>query len=91
MKIDVNALNLTQSLQPAAPLNPESPKGRGLQHQGADGDQVQISDLATQLSAQAANIDPSRLAQLKAAFQAGSYNVSPDQIAASIIDELGTA
>jgi anti-sigma28 factor (negative regulator of flagellin synthesis) len=90
MKIDTNALNLTQSLQPAPPINPESLKGTGYQQQAADGDQVQISDLAAQLSAQASATDPSRLARLQAAFQAGSYNVPPDQIAAGIIRELSS-
>jgi anti-sigma28 factor (negative regulator of flagellin synthesis) len=88
MKIDLNTLNLTQSLQQTALTNPESIKGRGPQDQFSGGDRVQISDLAAQLSAQASTTDPSRLAQLQAAFQAGTYNVSPDQIAASIIGEL---
>lgn len=88
MKIDLNALNLTQSLQPAPPINPESLKGTGYQQDAAGGDQVQISDLAAQLSAQASTTDPSRLAQLQASYEAGTYNVSPNQIAGSIISEL---
>jgi anti-sigma28 factor (negative regulator of flagellin synthesis) len=88
MKVDLNALNLTQSLQQTAPANPEALKGKGDQPLAADGDQVQISDLASQLAAQASAADPERLAQLQASFEAGSYNVRPDQIAASIIRDL---
>lgn len=90
MKIDTNTLNLTQSLQQTAPTNPESVKGQGHHHLGAGGDKVQISDLASRLSAQATATDPSKLAELQAAFQAGTYNVSPSQIAASMIQELTT-
>jgi flagellar biosynthesis anti-sigma factor FlgM len=88
MKIDLNALNLTQSLQQTAPANPETIKGKGLQHLAGGGDQVQISDLASQLAAQASAADPERVARLQAAFETGSYNVSSDQIAASIIRDL---
>jgi flagellar biosynthesis anti-sigma factor FlgM len=90
MKIDLNALNLTQSLQPAAATNPEAVKGKGLHQLAGDGDQVQISDLASQLASQASAADPERLARLQAAFEAGSYNVSPDQIAGSIIHEISS-
>jgi flagellar biosynthesis anti-sigma factor FlgM len=88
MKIDLNALNLTQSLQQTTQTNPEVVKGKGLQQLAGDGDQVQISDLASQLAAQASAADPERLARLQAAFEAGSYNVAPDQIAGSIIREV---
>lgn len=81
-------LNLTQSLQQTAPANPEVVKGKGHQQQRAAGDEVQIPDLARQLAAQASAADPARLTRLQAAFEAGSYNVSPDQIAASVIREV---
>jgi anti-sigma28 factor (negative regulator of flagellin synthesis) len=45
-------------------------------------DQVQISSLASQLSS-----DPSKLSQLQASFEAGTYNVSPSQIANSILND----
>jgi anti-sigma28 factor (negative regulator of flagellin synthesis) len=41
-------------------------------------DEVQISSLASQLSS-----DPSKLSQLQASYEAGTYNVSPAQIANS--------
>jgi anti-sigma28 factor (negative regulator of flagellin synthesis) len=44
-------------------------------------DQVQISSLASQLSS-----DPSKLSQLQASYEAGTYNVSPAQIANSILN-----
>jgi anti-sigma28 factor (negative regulator of flagellin synthesis) len=43
---------------------------------------VQISTLAAQLSA-----DPSKLSQLQAAYEAGTYNVSASQIANSILND----
>ena len=49
---------------------------------GCGQDQVQISSLATQLSA-----DPSKLSQLQAAYENGTYNVSPSQIANSILND----
>jgi anti-sigma28 factor (negative regulator of flagellin synthesis) len=45
-------------------------------------DQVEISSLASQLSS-----DPSKLSQLQASFEAGTYNVSPSQIANSILND----
>jgi anti-sigma28 factor (negative regulator of flagellin synthesis) len=45
-------------------------------------DQVQISSLASQLSS-----DPSKLSQLQASYEAGTYNVSPAQIANSILND----
>jgi len=45
-------------------------------------DQVQISSLASQLAG-----DPSKLSQLRASFEAGTYNVSPSQIANSILND----
>jgi anti-sigma28 factor (negative regulator of flagellin synthesis) len=45
-------------------------------------DVVQISSLASQLAA-----DPSKLSQLQAAFENGTYNVSPSQIANSILND----
>ena len=45
-------------------------------------DQVQISSLASQLSS-----DPSKLSQLQAAYEAGTYNVPPAQIANGILND----
>jgi anti-sigma28 factor (negative regulator of flagellin synthesis) len=53
----------------------------GARQSGAPQDQVQISSLASQLAS-----DPSKLSQLQAAFEAGTYNVSPAQIANSIMN-----
>ena len=46
-------------------------------------DQVSISSLATQMAS-----DPSKLSQLQKAYEAGTYNVSPSQIANSIINRM---
>ena len=46
-------------------------------------DKVSISDMAAQLSA-----DPQKLAQLAASVQAGTYSISANQIASSIINSM---
>jgi anti-sigma28 factor (negative regulator of flagellin synthesis) len=61
-------------------LSPQASKSNPRQSGGQD--QVQISSLASQLAA-----DPSKLSQLQAAFEAGTYNVSPSQIANSILND----
>lgn len=59
---------------------PQSPKLNPRHAVGQD--QVQISSLASQLSA-----DPSKLSQSQAAYDQGTYNVSPSQIANSLIND----
>jgi anti-sigma28 factor (negative regulator of flagellin synthesis) len=81
MKIDTGSLNLAQPVS-------QSPIGGGAQkthsgHHDGGGDHVQISDMAAQLSA-----DPQKLAQLGAAYANGTYQVSPSQIANSLISEM---
>jgi anti-sigma28 factor (negative regulator of flagellin synthesis) len=51
--------------------------------QSGEQDSVQISTSASHLSS-----DPSKLSQLQAAYDAGTYNVSPSQIANSILNAL---
>jgi len=61
-------------------LSPQASKSNPRQSGGQDS--VQISSLASQLSA-----DPSKLSQLQAAYEAGTYNVSPAQIANSLLND----
>jgi hypothetical protein len=61
-------------------LSPQGSKSNPRKTGGQDS--VQISTLASQLAA-----DPSRLSQLQAAYKAGTYNVSPSQIANSILND----
>jgi anti-sigma28 factor (negative regulator of flagellin synthesis) len=61
-------------------LSPHAPKSNP--RQAVSQDSVQISSLASQLSS-----DPSKLSQLQAAYEAGTYNVSPSQIANSILND----
>ena len=49
---------------------------------GGGQDQVQISSLASQLAS-----DPLKISQLQASYEAGTYNVSPAQIANSILND----
>jgi anti-sigma28 factor (negative regulator of flagellin synthesis) len=51
--------------------------------QAAGQDHVHISSLAAQLSAS----NPSKLSQLQVAHEAGTYHVSPSQIANSILND----
>lgn len=78
MRVENNPLDLIQRVGPNAVPRPLPPKSNQ-----AGADKVNISDMAAQLSA-----DPSKLAQLAAAVQSGTYNVSPNQVAASIINEM---
>jgi anti-sigma28 factor (negative regulator of flagellin synthesis) len=81
MKIDNNTL---QAISPS-PIGTTALTG-GKTQSGArqsGGDKVQISDMAALLSA-----DPQKLAQLTAAVQNGTYNISPSQIANSMINEM---
>jgi anti-sigma28 factor (negative regulator of flagellin synthesis) len=61
-------------------LSPQAAKSNPRQTGGQDS--VQISNLASQIAA-----DPSKVSQLQAAYEAGTYNVSPSQIANSILNE----
>ena len=94
MTIDNNITNLTQGSNPSAVnqtgqtclTGQTTVKSRDGDHGHHDGgDQVQLSDFASQLSAQASTTDPAKLARLQAAYNSGTYNVPPSQIANSII------
>lgn len=58
------------------------PAAKACARAGSGRDQVQISSLASQLAS-----DPSKISQLQASYQAGTYNVSPSQIANSILND----
>jgi anti-sigma28 factor (negative regulator of flagellin synthesis) len=45
-------------------------------------DQVSISSLASQIAS-----DPSKLSQLQASYEAGTYSVSPSQVANRLIND----
>jgi len=85
MRINANPVPLANAADPTKALGTASPNGTSSKFRqgqtGAGADQVQISNLAAQLAA-----DPSKLAQLQAAFAAGTYRVSPSQVANSIIN-----
>lgn len=82
MKIDNSA---PQAILPspigATPSSSGKTQLSGQRQSGSD--QVQISDMASLLSS-----DPQKLAQLTAAVQNGTYNISPSQIANSMINEM---
>ncbi len=74
--------NTLQSNSIASDLGVSPQASKSNPRQGGQ-DSVQISTSASHLSA-----DPSRLSQLQAAYDAGTYNVSPSQIANSILNAL---
>jgi len=80
MKIDNNALSLTQSI---APTQPNAPSTISHNAKRQSGDHVQLSDMASLLST-----SQQRLEQLEQAYANGAYNVSPSQIANSMINEM---
>jgi anti-sigma28 factor (negative regulator of flagellin synthesis) len=80
MKIDNNALNLTQSIGQTQPTT-ASPISHGSKR--ATGDHVQLSDTASLLS-----VGQQRLQQLEQQYAAGTYSVSPSQIANSMINSM---
>jgi anti-sigma28 factor (negative regulator of flagellin synthesis) len=83
MKIDNHTLNPTGAIAQSQPSVLTGKTNSGRRQSGSD--KVQISDMAALLS-----IDPQKIAQLAAAVQNGTYNVSPSQIANSIISELSS-
>jgi anti-sigma28 factor (negative regulator of flagellin synthesis) len=83
MKIDNHSLNLTEAIAQSQPNGSTAKTNSGRRQSGSD--KVQISDMAALLF-----IDPQKIAQLTAAVQNGTYNVSPSQIANSIIGELSS-
>jgi len=95
MTIDNNITNLgpgldTLGVNQAAQtkqIGQTAVNGRGERGADSDGDQVHLSDFASQLSAQASSSDPGKLARLQSAYNSGTYNVSPAQIANSIISD----
>jgi flagellar biosynthesis anti-sigma factor FlgM len=89
MQIDSTNLGLSQTGQTAAAGDTKSARGH-YRHAGG-GDQVQISDLASQLAAQASASDPQKIQQLKAAYESGTYNISPLRIAGSMLNEASHA
>ena len=71
----------TEAANPAGRVSDQKVDSRA----GSGSDQVQMSGLATQLSGGAL---PARLAQLQSAIDAGTYNVSPHDIARSMMNQM---
>ena len=87
MQIDSTNLGLAQMSQAAQTAATGDTKEARGHHRHSEGeDKVQISDLASQLTAQASASDPRKIEQLKTAYESGTYNVSPQQIAGSMIN-----
>lgn len=82
MQINNNSLNLSTAIGQTSAIDQNKVGGVKNGACGSGGDSVQLSSLASQLAA-----DPSRIAELQAAYQAGTYNVSPSQIANSILND----
>lgn len=82
MQVNNHSLSLSAAIGQTSPVDQNKTAGAKGSAGSNDSDSVQLSSLASQLAA-----DPSRLAQLQAAYQAGTYNISPSQIANSMIND----
>jgi anti-sigma28 factor (negative regulator of flagellin synthesis) len=84
MQVNNNSLNLSAAIGQSSPIEQNKAGGANGSHSTTanSGDNVQLSSLASQLAA-----DPSNLAQLQAAYESGTYSVSPAQVANSIIND----
>jgi flagellar biosynthesis anti-sigma factor FlgM len=88
MQIDSTNVGLGQMSQAAqTAATGDTKEARGHHRHAGGEDKVQISDLASQLTAQASASDPQKIEQLKASYESGTYNISPQQIAASMMNE----
>jgi anti-sigma28 factor (negative regulator of flagellin synthesis) len=79
-------MQITNNLQSSSIANDPSSgqsASKTAPRQSAGEDHVQISTSASQLSAS----DPTKLSQLQASYEAGTYHVSPMAIANSILNE----
>jgi anti-sigma28 factor (negative regulator of flagellin synthesis) len=78
-------MQISNNLQPnsiTSELGPGPQVSKSDPLQSSGDDQVQISSLGSQLAG-----DPSKLNQLQAAYEAGTYKVSPSQMANSILND----
>jgi anti-sigma28 factor (negative regulator of flagellin synthesis) len=76
-------INTLSNIAPDLGIGPKGAKSERPCAQKSSQDQVSISSLATQMAS-----DPSKRSQLQKAYEAGTYNVSPSQIANSIINRM---
>jgi flagellar biosynthesis anti-sigma factor FlgM len=97
MKIDNNALNLNpqppaaQAAQSAQASQASGKTRHGhLDSNDGSGDRVQLSGLMSHLALQAGS-DDAKVAELQAAYETGTYDVSPRQIAASMLNYITEA
>jgi anti-sigma28 factor (negative regulator of flagellin synthesis) len=75
----------TSNIASALGLGPASSKTgsqKGPMSLDTTQDQVSISSLASQIAS-----DPSKLSQLQASYEAGTYSVSPSQVANRLIND----
>jgi anti-sigma28 factor (negative regulator of flagellin synthesis) len=82
MQVNNNSLNLSAAIGQTSAVVPNKVSGAKNGQSSSGGDSVQLSGLASLLAT-----DPTKLAQLQAAYQSGTYNVSPSQIASSLIND----
>lgn len=82
MQINNNSLNLSAGIGQTSAVVQDTVSGVKNGQSSSGGDSVQLSTFATLLAT-----DPAKLAQLQAAYRSGTYNVSPSQIASSLIND----
>jgi anti-sigma28 factor (negative regulator of flagellin synthesis) len=82
MQINNNSLSLSQAIGQTSTVDQTKVSGTGNNRPATAADTVELSSFAAQLAA-----GPSRLDELQAAYQSGTYNVSPSQIANGLIND----
>lgn len=89
---DLNRSVQSQETEKTGAVSPDATKSRGASGPAVDSDAAEISQLASNaldpnLNAVSAKSRDSRIETLRVQIERGEYNVSADDVAASIIDE----
>ena len=89
---DLNRSVQSQETEKTGAVSPDATKSRGASGPAVDSDAADISQLASTaldptLNAVSAKNRDSRIETLRVQIERGEYNVSADDVAASIIDE----
>jgi anti-sigma28 factor (negative regulator of flagellin synthesis) len=80
--MQINSNLQSNSIASELGLGQSSSKNGAASSRQSGQDQVSISSLASQMTG-----DPSKLSQLQASYEAGTYNISPGRIAQSIMND----
>jgi len=83
---DANRAAQSQQSGKADAVRPSGGQAKGKAGEAAGGDEAQISNLASALSASGGDAQDARLERLRMEVENGTYSVSAQDVAGSIID-----